>query len=62
MLENRIKRLAFEENRARKKIDETKRKHDEMIRVKQRKEKDFLKKMEYKDKVEKQERMAREKY
>ncbi len=41
MLENRLKRLGYEEERANKKILETQRKTEQMLRVKERKQQDM---------------------
>ena len=41
MLENRLKRLGYEDQRANKKIAETKRKTEQMLLVKERRQQDM---------------------
>ena len=48
MLENRLKRLGYEDERANKKIQETQRKTEQMLRVKERRQNDLEHKLEMK--------------
>lgn len=48
MLENRIKRLQYEDERANKKIQETQRKTEQMLKVKERRQADLEFKLNHK--------------